>query len=88
MAEGGAERDSDSDVSDFEKGARALDEEKAREEVDAEAELELNIKNEANEFALPTEEVQPMRCFYFFARFIITEHNLYNLPCSFNTFPE
>ncbi|KAL1555138.1 26S rRNA (cytosine-C(5))-methyltransferase nop2b [Salvia divinorum] len=50
------EGDSDSDASDFEKEAREIDEEKAREEVDAEAELELNIKNEANEFALPTEE--------------------------------
>ncbi|KAG6382306.1 hypothetical protein SASPL_158029 [Salvia splendens] len=54
--ERGAQGDSDSDVSDFEKEARQIDEEKAREEVDAEAELELNIKNEANEFALPTEE--------------------------------
>ncbi|KAG6411365.1 hypothetical protein SASPL_129446 [Salvia splendens] len=50
------EGDSDSDVSDFQKEAREIDEEKAREEVDAEAELELNIKNEANEFSLPTEE--------------------------------
>lgn len=50
------EEDSDSGVSDIEKKAREIDEEKAREEEDAEAELQLNIKNEADEFGLPTEE--------------------------------
>ncbi|KAL0310931.1 UNVERIFIED_CONTAM: 26S rRNA (cytosine-C(5))-methyltransferase NOP2B [Sesamum angustifolium] len=48
--------DSDSDASDIEKRARAIDEEKAREEEDAEAELQLNIKEEADEFTLPTME--------------------------------
>ena len=79
MAERGAQGDSDSDVSDFEKEAREIDEEKAREQVDAEAELELNIKNEANEFALPTEEVWSMRYSCFFARIRLTGHNIYNL---------
>ncbi|KAL0407020.1 UNVERIFIED_CONTAM: 26S rRNA (cytosine-C(5))-methyltransferase NOP2B [Sesamum latifolium] len=48
--------DSDSDASDIEKRARAIDEEKAREEEDAEAELQLNIKEESDEFTLPTME--------------------------------
>ncbi|KAL8500869.1 hypothetical protein ACS0TY_020448 [Phlomoides rotata] len=56
VSEEGSDEDSDSDVSDIEKRARAIDDEKAREEEDAEAELQLNIKEESDEFRLPTEE--------------------------------
>lgn len=51
------EKDSDSDGSDIVKKSRALDKRMAREKEDAEAELQLNIKEEADEFRLPTEKV-------------------------------
>ncbi|KAK6154484.1 hypothetical protein DH2020_008732 [Rehmannia glutinosa] len=56
----GSDGDSDSDESDIEKRAKAIDDEKAREEEDAEAELQLNIKEEADEFRLPTPEMFPV----------------------------
>lgn len=75
FAEGGDE-DSDSDVSDFEKEAMAVDVEKAREKKDAADELLLNINAEADEFRLPTEQVQPMRYLCFSAWFRISEQYL------------
>ncbi|KAK4779437.1 hypothetical protein SAY86_006965 [Trapa natans] len=47
---------SDSDESDIEKQARVLDERRSKEEEDAEAEMQLNIMNESDEFRLPTEK--------------------------------
>lgn len=75
FAEGG-EEDLDSDESDFEKEAMAVDVEKAREKQDAADELLLNINNEADEFRLPTEQVQSMRYLCFSAWFTISEQYL------------
>uniref|UniRef100_A0A7N0VK34 SAM-dependent MTase RsmB/NOP-type domain-containing protein n=1 Tax=Kalanchoe fedtschenkoi TaxID=63787 RepID=A0A7N0VK34_KALFE len=52
-----SDQDSDSEGgSDIEKMSRKIDAQKAREEVEAMEELQLNIKDESDEFLLPTEK--------------------------------
>ncbi|KAM6553222.1 hypothetical protein CsatB_013984 [Cannabis sativa] len=54
-ADSGLDSDSDSD-GDIEAKSRAIDEEKQREEEEAMEEMQLNIKDESDEFRLPTRK--------------------------------
>lgn len=52
----GSVSSSDSDETDIEDKSRIIDEKRAREEKDAADEMQLNIKEESDEFRLPTKE--------------------------------
>lgn len=64
-SDSGSDEDSDEDESDIEKKSRAIDEERAREEEEAGAEMQLNIKEESDEFRLPAKEVRYPTAFNF-----------------------
>lgn len=49
--------DSDGDDTDLVKKSKAIDDEKEREEKEGDEELQLNIKEEADDFRLPAAEV-------------------------------
>ncbi|OWM85888.1 probable 28S rRNA (cytosine-C(5))-methyltransferase [Punica granatum] len=51
-----SDKDSDSDETDIEIKSEILDERRKKEEIDAADEIQLNIKDESDEFRLPTEE--------------------------------
>ncbi|CAG7887740.1 hypothetical protein BRARA_A01647 [Brassica rapa] len=51
-----SDSDSDSDESDIEKESKAIDEERERQEQDAKDELQMNIKEQPDEFRLPTKK--------------------------------
>lgn len=53
----GSDSDSDSDGADLVKKSKAIDEERKREEQDAKDEFQMNIKEEPDEFQLPSQKV-------------------------------